>query len=136
MHKQHQSQTNSKTNVPGCSNPDLHETNGSNQLLNQENHVKIKTEKLTGRALDLAVAKCEGLSDCEFHYYYSTDWVRGGPIVECHDISIVYSGGGEWKAYRSALAEYVGATPLEAALRCYAATVLGEEVEIPNVLIG
>lgn len=53
----------------------------------------MKTGELTGAALDWAVAKCEGTSNCwgksRLKPYemrrgvsYSTDWAQGGPIIE------------------------------------------------------
>jgi len=97
--------------------------------------------ELTGAALDWAVAKCEGigLGSRGFVVYYhegepamwqpSSDWAQGGPIIERELIAI----HGDWKA---TLGEgtYEGTTPLIAAMRCYVASKLGDEVEIPNEL--
>ena len=60
--------------------------------------MKVKTSKLTGPALNWAVARCEGFESFEFWHTgavttrqengltithrYSTDWAQGGPIVE------------------------------------------------------
>jgi hypothetical protein len=104
----------------------------------------MKTNELTGHALDWAVAKCEGYRlDLvpEGSYAPSTDWAQGGPIIERENISIVREGdAGNWVAsvYNYAEADWhlhtEGTTPLEAAMRCYVASKLGDEVEIPTEL--
>jgi len=51
--------------------------------------MKLKTNELTGVALDWAVAKCEGVpvESPDFNlrfisaWCYSTDWAQGGPII-------------------------------------------------------
>lgn len=108
----------------------------------------MKVSKLQGAALDWAVAKCEGVNygvvdgglDCDCPDY-STDWAQGGPIIEREEISLEreqYSF--EWCAYRPeypedrAFVDY-GPTPLIAAMRCYVASKLGEEVEVPVGLV-
>ncbi len=72
---------------------------------------------------------------------YSTDWAQGGLIIERENISIVREGdAGNWIAsvYDYAKADWYlhteGCTPLEAAMRCYVASKLGDEVEIPKEL--
>ena len=114
--------------------------------------MKIKTAELTGRPLDWAVAKCEGN---EFTYEdhpahellcldYSTDWWQGGPIIEREEIGISRnapcSKNREWEARPSITAKGAGGkwgygpTPLIAAMRCYVASKLGDEVEVPEEL--
>ena len=107
----------------------------------------MRTNELTGAALDWAVAKCEGigLGPRGFVVYYfegdpamwqpSTDWAQGGPIIERKKIAIDFDGAA-WCASdnRKPLANY-GPTPLIAAMRCYVASKLGDEVEIPQELI-
>ena len=98
----------------------------------------MKTNELTGAALDWAVAKCEGVINgdaldtgfiLEGGYVPSTDWAQGGPIIEREGIAVF----GDWQA---TLGEetYNGPTPLIAAMRCYVASKLGDEVEIPEEL--
>ena len=101
----------------------------------------MKTIDLQGAALDWAVAKCEGLStylEVVEGFQPSTDWVQGGPIIVREWISTT-NGNDEWLAeiatdcadgYLSAS----GPTPLIAAMRCYVASKLGAEVEIPQEL--
>lgn len=107
--------------------------------------MKIKTSELIGSALDWAVAKC--LPDDEYlfdpHPYLldengqpdyfepSTDWAHGGPIVERERISLRDDGGDEWEADDHIHATMHGPTPLVAAMRCYVASKLGEEIETP-----
>ena len=113
--------------------------------------MKIKTKDLTGTALDWAVAKCEGhkvepLPGLSVHSsaswsMYSTDWSQGGPIIEREGISTVQEGdAADWVAsmYDHKADDWhphtLGETPLIAAMRCYVASKLGDEVEIPNEL--
>ena len=100
----------------------------------------MKTSKLRGGALDWAVAQCEGISvrngfddNCP---EYSTNWAQGGPIIEREGISInSHLDGYEWFARDYwGLNEQADETPLIAAMRCYVANKLGDEVEIPEEL--
>lgn len=114
--------------------------------------MKIKTGELEGAALDWAVAKCEGnhvtFADGTGHApvgtpsgqweMYSSNWSQGGPIIERERITIDYypdgghPKGGEWGALTNeGTVESFGPTPLTAAMRCYVAAKLGDEVEIP-----
>ena len=108
----------------------------------------MKTNELTGAALDWAVAECEGTlhDDGTVPDYFqpSTDWEQGGAIIESEEISIsreFISGRIEWAAWTpapfrdDAEAFGYGKTPLEAAMRCYVASKLGNEVQIPEELI-
>jgi hypothetical protein len=108
----------------------------------------MKTSELTWSALDWVVAKCEGneIKIRKGHFWiptesYSTDWAQGGPIIGRENISIVREGdAGNWVAsvYNYAEADWhlhtEGTTPLIAAMRCYVASKLGDEVEIPTEL--
>jgi Protein of unknown function (DUF2591) len=98
--------------------------------------MKVKTSDLQGAALDWAVAKCEGkevkawavhrrLGRCD----YSTNWAQGGPIIEREGIALIPG----WTAERPGFSAD-GPTPLIAAMRCYVASCLGDEVEIPEEL--
>ena len=101
----------------------------------------MKTFKLTGAALDWAVAQCEnfpvryGFDDnCP---EYSTNWAQGGPIIERKCIDLQYQGGNVdvWAADMfGADCSVYGDTPLIAAMRCYVTSKLGDEVEIPEEL--
>ena len=105
--------------------------------------MKIKTSELSGAALDWAVAKCEGLDQyfdseekCAFDdegcaYEPSTNWAQGGPIIEREGIALGQTGDG-WEATCDGCIYISGPTPLIAAMRCYVASKLGEEVEVPE----
>ena len=122
--------------------------------------MKIRTADLTGAALDLAVAYAEDLEDvtfsvakpryCIFEYKRwepSTNWAQGGPILEQQkNITLDYFPdgghpyGGEWlvaiwDANGSLAKEEMGETILIAAMRCYVASKLGDEVEVPDGLL-
>jgi hypothetical protein len=115
----------------------------------------MKTSELTGHALDWAVAKCEFVGDLPFvsiggelrskheawHYHPSTDWAQGGPIIEREGIG-VYRFRGAWAAhcplpnggFHACMENQP--TPLIAAMRCYVASKLGDEVDVPELLQG
>lgn len=118
--------------------------------------MKVKTSELTGAALDWAVAKCEGYAPKDergwaiwrhvrgvgSQHRYSTDWADGGPIIEREWLDITpwpnesredmrwhcqqHDSSGDCAQY--------GETPLIAAMRCYVASKLGDEVDVPDEL--
>jgi hypothetical protein len=120
--------------------------------------MKIKTAELTGDALNVAVAQAAG-KPCSLYRInhrdrqpamyvlrgddgitpaYSTDWSQAGPIIEREKLTVApYQDGGwlcthptdRWHGNKS------GPTPLIAAMRCYVASKLGDEVEIPEELL-
>ena len=116
----------------------------------------MKTSELTGAQLDWAVAKCEGWvvgtndddlvsfvlesSSDEMHFWPSTDWAHGGPIIERERIAInAYLRADletQWRAvsFTSGTVPTYSPTPLIAAMRCYVALKLGDDVEIPKEL--
>ena len=107
--------------------------------------MKLKANELTGAALDWAVAKCEGMvpntpfiaSNKEYTFKPSTDWAQGGPIIERERITVEYSADPDtWCACIMADQEVYGPTALIAAMRCYVASEMGEEVEVPDELQG
>jgi hypothetical protein len=128
--------------------------------------MKLKTSELTGAALDWAVAKAEGVDgyivnesfmtrwtddECEdgVDYHYSTAWAQGGPIIEREGIALDCLRTcfviDSWVAasemvregdYDSPVIKFTGPTPLIAAMRCYVASEMGEEVEVPDELQG
>ena len=121
--------------------------------------MKIKTSELTGAALDWAVAKCEGrevsqglckegaerqaliVVDGRWKAFHpSTDWAQGGPIIERKGINLRLHAGTDkqpiafvWVNHQPAHRQY-GPTPLIAAMRCYVASKLGDDIEIPEEL--
>ena len=122
--------------------------------------MKIKVNKLTGAALDWAVAKCEypeliwgetiGLSahiqelivipqfkEPKCWWCPSTEWAQGGPIIEREKVDVWTHAGKEWAAsVDKGHTEYRGPTPLIAAMRCYVASKLGETIDVPEELIA
>jgi hypothetical protein len=109
----------------------------------------MKTNELTGAALDWAVAKCEGgtirtehgvfLNQGDGYDYYtpSTNWSQGGPIIEREGIATRENGDSDdWYACkRWDNHGKFGATPLIAAMRCYVASKLGDDINIPEELL-
>jgi hypothetical protein len=69
-------------------------------------------------------------------YSPSTDWAQGGPIIEREKMQLTYSDGADWGAYIWTGQNFAGwgPTPLVAAMRCYVASQLGDEVDIPEEL--
>lgn len=102
----------------------------------------MKTSELEGQDLDLVVHGLLYPNDpikkgCTAPPY-SYDWAFGGPIIERECIELT-KGYGIWSsqirsAYVDEWIEAEGATPLIAAMRCYVASKLGDEVEIPEEL--
>jgi hypothetical protein len=100
--------------------------------------MKIKTSELSGPALDWAVAQAEGLI---YHgsawSNYFTNWAQGGPIIE-REIDSVFRvrspGEVVWEATAQGDSECsgVGPTLLIAAMRCFVASKLGDEVDVPE----
>ena len=113
--------------------------------------MKIKTSDLSGVQLDWAVAKCELLLGQDYtlsidhdgfvnrvnfggmYPEWSSDWAEGGPIIEREQIALFLNGDDEWTA-EDGWHRARGETPLVAAMRCYVANKLGDEVEIPEEL--
>lgn len=95
---------------------------------------------LTGAALDWTVAKCEVgaefIGEIDDPHFYSTDWAVGGPIIERERIELRDAGGDGWAADDNLHATQYGDTPLIAAMRCYVASKLGDEVEVPEELLS
>ena len=110
--------------------------------------MKTKVSEAVGPTLDWLVAKAgkAPVSDSDLVklvktmdcYKASTDWNIGGPIIEREKISIrqwtnvpiVHAympvDDAEWSSD--------GESPLIAAMRCFVASKLGDEVEVPDEL--
>ena len=108
--------------------------------------MKVKVSEAEREVLDWMVAKCQeaaaGLpagywtgAVARGNFSPSTDWAQGGPIIEREGIAIG-KGDEQWAAFANADTEEgtQGPTPLIAAMRCYVASKLGDEVEIPEEL--
>lgn len=112
--------------------------------------MNIKTAELTDAALDWAVEQClppmakattDNPVDRKYSYTFrpSTDWAQGGPILERERICVEWRGS-EWRAYRALPRRTTGigfysSTPLIAAMRCFVASRLGDEADVPDELI-
>jgi Protein of unknown function (DUF2591) len=127
----------------------------------------MKTNELTGAALDWAVAKCmtggeifqsgrvahavvlhvvggttapyfvkdSGVVRCAFEP--STSWAQGGPIIEREKIGSLHEAQGVWSAstkWDDPAKVFYGKTKLIAAMRCYVASKLGDNIELPQEL--
>jgi hypothetical protein len=116
--------------------------------------MKIKTQDLTGAALDWAIVRANFEINFETVWSqggcdYSTDWALGGPLIERERIAFWESNGrwvAMWWADNSGMAKKPaqrfefnrmtqGSTPLIAAMRAYVASTLGEEVDVPDDLV-
>ena len=118
--------------------------------------MKIKTSELSGSQLDWVVAEIEGwhalhdktLSATWFNLHrpkYSTDWSVGGPIIEREEIDVYcfetskHGGIAIFTCeigHGKNLVKHKSKTILIAAMRCYVASKMGDEVEIPDELLG
>ena len=109
----------------------------------------MKTADLEGAALDWAVAKCEDYcifigtqayapdvygGEGRVLFEPSTDWAQGGPIIEREKLFLIPHQG-HWSSRPYAGGDFTyGPTPLIAAMRCYVASKLGDEVDVPEEL--
>jgi hypothetical protein len=117
----------------------------------------MKTSELTGAALDWAVAKCEDIlhpwgyirvqdgrvmwitpgnheeADAWHQYSPSTDWAQGGPIIEWERFEFRQANTGMQASYQGG-ATWFGPTHLIAAMRCYVASKLGDDIDLPKEL--
>jgi len=110
---------------------------------------RVKVSELTGPALDWAVAKCEGYDAKIFggvvwidtKRTFGVSWMNCGPIIERDRINLDYNHadvnwrGLVWLGDTGDTEAALGPTPLIAAMRCYVASKLGDEVEIPEELL-
>lgn len=124
---------------------------------------KIKVADATGPVLDWMVTKALGITEIgqpdgvsfeeewsvmhgSGDFSFCTDWSQGGPIIEREGITVTnttWMGAGgayAWSGYlpvsESKECEEHGPTPLIAAMRCFVASKLGEEVEVPEELLS
>ena len=125
----------------------------------------MKTSDLIGLPLDWAVATCLGYTNLRRNPHqfdnallmdphrvaygpaflaelmFSKDWAQGGPIIEREKITLIPMAR-HWEAHApdgtdAGIPLYIdqGPTPLIAAMRCFVASKLGDEVEIPKELM-
>lgn len=122
--------------------------------------MKIKTSELTGLALDWAVASLHGYTltsdgiskllqrgkemrmlcsgSASLSYSPSTDWSQGGPIIERERIDIRHRPAPwcdvEATCRLGSPINAFGPTLLVAAMRCYVASKMGDEGDVPEEL--
>jgi hypothetical protein len=101
--------------------------------------MKVKTDELTDLALNWAVAKAIGEYKPVAVPHYSTNWSQGGPIIERERITLDGTAiRDQWMAVfyvpDEEPWEMRGPTPLIAAMRCFVASKLGDEIEVPEEL--
>lgn len=113
--------------------------------------MKVKTSELSGAALDWAVAKATGydvvisskkgiwkgalLTAPLVKYSPSTDWNQCGPLLKEHYVNIKVRRSGEWAAnVETEMMFYIGYTPQIAICRAVVASLLGDEIELPEGL--
>ena len=98
----------------------------------------MKVSEATGLALDWMVAKAIGDYKPVAVPAYSTNWAQAGPIIERESIQLTPDEfHNMWCAFMTNEGvgyEYWGPTPLVAAMRCFVASRLGDEIEIPEEL--
>ena len=115
----------------------------------------MKTSDLMPPALDWAVAKAKQLDivtrdrrvyvwttvEDSDQYEPLTDWSQGGPIIEAEAITVttIHDGAELWGAHLDDGNDFIdslatGPAPLIAAMRCFVASKLGDEVEVPEEL--
>lgn len=124
--------------------------------------IKVKVSSLVGRALDYAVAKCENaefrliggalemkFTDTSWRDWvsFSSDWSESGKLIEREKLAIWFE---DWTKIDAAVSScwvssighhltdkvHTGETLLIAAMRCYVTKVVGDEINIPETLIG
>lgn len=115
--------------------------------------IKISTHSLSGRALEWAVAQCEGMEDVSQLMSYTTNWAQAGPIIDRFGISIACTLVGNpvavdpiwrkssWYAFSRGVpskvpphTHFYGGAPLLAAMKAYVGICHGETIEIPKKL--
>lgn len=112
---------------------------------------KIKTSELTGPALDWAASVANGMdvyipayaetpwvavrsSTGIYRAALTTDWAQGGPIIERERLEFRQARTGMFASYPGGQT-WFGQTHLEAAMRCFVASKLGDEVDVPEELV-
>jgi len=105
----------------------------------------MKTSELKDAALDWAVGTALKLPEPYFErglycVQFSRQWAHGGPIIEREGIDVFHTerAGPVWEAeIQTAPMKRIfarGPTPLIAAMRCFVASKLGDEVDVPEEL--
>ena len=94
-------------------------------------HRRSRNNRLVLGALDYDIMDDWGLT----LYSPSMKWAQGGPIIEREGIGFTqFSDYPQWTAKHPQAICFDGPTPLIAAMRCYVASKLGDDIEIPKEL--
>ena len=111
--------------------------------------MKVKVSEASGPALDWMVRYAQnGRPPIDYvpnRDNFSTCWNKGGPLIERELIRVIAPTvrGVDWVARikqglpssMNGWYEKNGPTPLITAMRCYVASKLGEEVDVPEELL-
>lgn len=99
-------------------------------LYHRRDH-QYRNDRLVPNALDYYIMDDYNLT----LYSPSTDWAQGGPIIEREMIDLqpvmrLHTKDVYWRACGA----FMSPTPLIAAMRCFVASKMGDEIEIPKEL--
>lgn len=123
--------------------------------------MKVKTSEMEGMVLDWAVRTCQGWRNLHWHTYRGAEpqqkvlamwhnrdwnelanmpveWDDAGPIIERERLCVLDQGGcfsAHYSRGKTVAQRWNGPTILIAAMRCYVASKMGEEVEVPDELM-
>ena len=120
--------------------------------------MKVKVSEAKEQVLDYLVAQAAGNVRLQydnkegliinniigwFHYRPSVAWEQGGPIIEREWLDVISWPNESDEDMRWQCKQHdssidcvaFGSTPLVAAMRCYVASQLGAEVEVPSELL-
>jgi hypothetical protein len=104
----------------------------------------MKVAELEGAELDYWVVRALGLTNLEFGvfchkdeaFFPTEEWSQGGPIIEREKICLIPKPNGKWQAHKVYYDDndivcdhnFYATEPLIAAMRCFVASVYGDEV--------
>ena len=106
--------------------------------------MRVKVSEITSLQLDWIVTDLEGVKTYGIKDWleqrphttgqrWSKHWAQGGPIIERERFEFRQARTGMLASYQGG-PTWFGQTHLIAAMRCYVASKLGDEVEIPEEL--
>jgi len=104
------------------------------EMWHKYKHLRTPQQELV--SLGVSVGECDefGLVG----YSPTSEWSQGGPIIEREGINVYQMHDGTWQANLDYgmidEAIYHGPTPLIAAMRCFVASELGDEADVPDEL--
>lgn len=105
----------------------------------------IETDRLRAEGEPIKQWWLEQLATGQGAHPYATDWLWGGPLAERERIEVYTWGHDDYCAKATdfsrrpdgdgVFAEQFGETELLARMRCFVASVYGEEVDVPEGLL-